>query len=364
MAHGKFDEDVLVLTADSWHGLEDDILPRGTSVFDGIEHSGMEEIEWTTRPLFVEVEPGMFVPFGNKQALTRLPNVFSDGYHVVDTRVVRDYEVVNNDFLAELAVELAAQTGWTFEGCGTLRHNELSFIQLRLPQDYYAGGRDYERHDIRFLYGDDKRGGSGFAGINYTRVQCMNTFFAAISENSILRVSHRDDPHTRWKLINAQAAEVLRVLQVQNEMLDVFYFKPVSPDDVQWFLEQTFPLPPKPGIAIEAEQILDLQMNGELDEGIDVSTILARGEQAKRRHANDTDLILRRRHEVEAAYAKHNARYPDSAQTLYALFNALTYTANHGQTYRGDAQTGILFGGKRAQDINAGYDVLSELLES
>jgi hypothetical protein len=189
----------------------------------------------------------------------------------------------------------------------------------------------------------------------------MNTFLAAISENSILRVSHRDDPHTRWKLINAQAIEVIEVLKEQNRMLDLFYYKPVSAWDTQEFLESTFPLPPKPSIVLELEQIGELEASG-LAEGIDVSTLIVRGERAKQRHATDMDLVLRRRNEVEAAYANHNARYTDSAQTLYALFQALTYVTNHGTTYRGDALTGILFGGKRAQDINRGYDVLLEML--
>jgi hypothetical protein len=361
MGHGKTDEDVLVLTADSWHGREDLILPRGTSVEEGTDKSNMDEIVWEKRPLYVEVEPGVFLPFGNKQALARLPNVFTDQWHFVDTRIVRDYEIINNDFLIELAKELAQETGWTFEGCGTLRRNELSFIQLRIGEEYLAGGRMDERHTIRFMYGDDKSQNSGFAGINYTRIQCMNTFMVAVNEDSILRVSHRDDPETRWRLVNAQAVEVVKAVEEQNKMLDLFYFHPVSSADVVTFIEQVFPLPGKPRAVVEMEQAQELVARG-LGDGIDISALILRGERAQQRHTTESALLVRRRNEFEAAYAKHNARYIDSAHTLYALFQALTWMTNHGENYRGDAKTGILFGGKRAQDIDRGYDVLVEML--
>lgn len=363
MGHGKFDEDVLVLTAESWHGNEDLILPRGTSVADGVAASNMDEIVWATRPLYVEVEPGKFVPFGNKQALTRLPNVFTDQYHVLDTRVVRDYEVVNNEFYMQLAKELGEATGWTFEGCGTLRHNEITFIQLRIQQEYLAGGRQNERHTIRFMYGDDKSQGSGFAGLNYTRIQCMNTFMVAIGEGSILRVSHRDDPHTIWKLLNAQAMEVLEAVTEQNRMLDLFFFRPVSSAEVAAFVENTFPMPVKPRAVYEMEQAQEL-VGGGLADGVDISGLILRGERALQRHSSEVALIARRRNELETAYDNYNRNSynADSANTLYALFQALTWMTNHGDTYRGEAMTGILFNGKRAQDIKRGYDFLVEML--
>jgi hypothetical protein len=357
MSDGKYEEDVLALTKDSWHGKEDMILPRGTSVEEGTRLSRMDEIHWTTRPLYVEVEPGKFIPFGDKKALTRVPNAFSSVYHVVDSRVVRDYEAINNDFMMELAAELARITGWTFEGCGTLRHNEISFIQLRLTHDYHVGNREYERHSVRFLYGDDKAAGSGFAGLNYTRVQCMNTFFCAIGENGILKVDHRDNPQARWKLINAGAAEVIKGFEEQNKMLDLFYFMPMDTLLFQQFVEETYPMPKPSRAMTEAEQARELLDRGQAD-GIDLSVIFTRGERASQRYHNDTALILRRRNMLEAAYAKHNARYPDSAETLYAALQALTYLANHTDAYRGDVMTGILFGGKRAQDIQKGFNSL------
>lgn len=362
MSDGKYEEDVLVLTAESWHGKEDLILPRGTSVEDGTAASGMEDIVWELRPLYVEVEPGKFVPFGDKQALTRLPNLLTSQYGILDTRVVRDYEIVNNDFLIELAVELAEQTGWTFEGCGTLQRNRLSFIQLRLDQDYYAAGREYERHAIRFLYGDDKGGGSGFVGLNYKRVQCQNTWKAAIAENTIMTVSHRDAPEVRWKLLNAQAIEVVKAVEEQNIMLDLFYFRPVDDNMVGEFVERTFPLPSKPSIVTELEQAEELVKNG-IAADIDLAPLYVRGERAKQRHASEVALTLRRRNAVEVAFKNHNENYPDSANTLYALFQALTYVANHSDTYRGDAVSSILFGGKRGQDIDRGYAILVEMLD-
>jgi hypothetical protein len=361
MGHGKFEEDVLVLTKDSWHGQEDLILPRGTSVDEGTAVSRMEEIVWTTRPLYVEVEPGVFKRFGNKDALTRLPNAFTDGYHVVDSRTVRDYEIVSNEFLVARAKELAAITGWTFEGCGTLNHNEISFVQLRLNKDYHVADMPHERHEIRFLFGDDKAGNSGYAGLQYRRAQCMNTFMVAIMENGVLRVPHRNNPEAKWKLINAQAAEVIKEFEEQNAMLDVFYYAPMDENLWASFVEQTYPLPNKPSTMVEAEQAEELMTRG-LAGGIDLSGLLIRGERAAQRYASQTALILRRRIAMQEAYDNHNREFKDSAHTVYAAFQALTYITNHGDSYRGDAITGILFDGQRAKDIKRGFNILLDFL--
>ena len=152
----------IVLTDKSWHGNEDAVISRDTSVEDGCDLAKIEEVRWALRPVYIEVSPGVFVPFGKKKGMVRLPNSWDNTYHILDNRVVRDYEIVNNEFLVNVAKRISNETGWTFEGAGTLKSGEISFIQLRLTEDLLVAGRSYERHQAKFLIGDDKRGGAGF----------------------------------------------------------------------------------------------------------------------------------------------------------------------------------------------------------
>ena len=112
---------------------------------------------------------------------------------------------------------------------------------------------------------------------------------------------------------------------------------------------------------IDAEEARDMLADGGAN-GYDLSKILDRGDAATRAYNNELVLVERRREAVDDAFDMHNYRYPDSADTLYAAFQGLTYPANHGDVYRGDALAGLLFGGKRAQDVKRGYGVLVEML--
>ena len=218
MAHEKYDDDVLVLTSNSWHGKHDLIVNENIAVPDGFAASRMGEIKWEAKPLYIEVEPSKLVPFGKKKGLVREKHFRAPEFHIVTNRMVKDYQVINNDFLIQLAEDLAKRTGWTFEGCGTLRHNELSFVQLRLG-DVNISGKRHERHIARFLYSDDKgSSSSGNGGLCYTRVECDNTHRAAIREEGMFKIPHVDDPQAMWRFVNAKAIAAVDAFHEQNAM--------------------------------------------------------------------------------------------------------------------------------------------------
>ena len=357
---GKFEEDILVLTKESWHGKEDMIIPRGTTVDEACEIARLDEVVWTTKPLYVEVEPGRFMRFGNKDGLVRLPNRFADDYHCIDTRTVRDYEIVSNEFLMDLAKDLAHRTGWTIEGLGTLRHNEITFIQLRLDRDYCVADLPRERHRVRLLYGDDKAYGSGFTGLEYTRVECLNTFMFAISESGIAKISHRDSPEARWKLINAESIAIVKAFTNQNLILDQMFRHSLTDPEFEEWLALTFPEPKASTAMLEAKKARKL-IDDDKTNGYDLSEILERGAQSSKRYMSEIALIEKRRAAVRDAYFN---RYSNEVwhSTYYAALQALTYVANHSDVYRGNAEIGVRFGGKRSQDIKKGYDVLLDWL--
>jgi len=364
MGHGKFDEDRLVVTEDTWHGRHDVLLLKGTTVPDGCAISRIGEIVWATKPLYIEVSPGRFVPFGDKKGLVREPNAFSQNAHVLDSRgAVKDYVVINNDFLIQMATELAERTGWQFEGCGTLQHNEVSFVQLRINTTIDVGGREYERHVIRLFYADNKRIGSGFGGLQMTRVQCMNTFRAAVSEDNIIKIEHVDDPEARWKLLNAHFARAIAAIEEQKLMLDSFFVTPITNTEFKEFVELTFPLPQPSKAMIEAKSARALISVGDIASQ-DFSKIFEREKRAIQVYRNERALAGRRREATQKAFEYHNRHFRESASTFYAAMQGLTYPPNHGNVYRGTPLAGILFGGQRGKDIKRGYKTLVSLWEN
>jgi len=363
MAHEKYDEDVLVLTEDSWHGKHDIILPKGTDVETGFNVARLEDIEWLTKPLYIEVEPGMFLPFGDKKGLARRPFSRDQHWRILDNRTVRDYEVIDNEFLMGLAADLAMSTGWLFEGCGTLRHNEVSFIQLRVNRDIDVAGLSYERHTVRFFYGDDKALGSGFGGLTGTRIQCMNTFRMAISDENTITIPHREDPKARWEFINAQHISAINALEEQEVMLNKFFVTSLGRKAFQEFVEATYPVPAIRKSMVEAEQARDMLASGDTN-GYDLQKVIDRGIRAEQAYNSEVALAERRRETLEQAYEMHNRRSTDSAETYYAAFQGLTWTANHSNVYRGDALASLLFNGVRGQDVKRGYETLVSMIES
>ena len=357
----KYAEDVLVLTADSWHGEHDFLLPQGISLEAGYEISQLSDIEWVTRPLHIEVEPGVFKPFGNKFGLARLPNERTDEWHILDNRLVRDYEALTNDFLMELASDLAERTGWEFEGCGTLRHNEISFIQLRVPGKFDVAGLEYERHVVRIFYADDKAGGAAYIGLTLTRIQCDNTFRAAISGESVLTVEHRDNPEARMTFINEQAVAVADSLKDHAALLNAFFGQSMSDGQFDEFANAVYPQPKIKGAMLDAAEANRMLDDGQVS--LDLSVILKRGERANKEFLQEAARAQTRREELKAAYETHNLRFPDSKNTLYAALQALTWLANHSSVYRGNALAGLLFNGQRAKDVALGISFLRSLTQ-
>jgi hypothetical protein len=351
----------IVLTDKSWHGYEDAVVSRDISVAEGCKLAKVAEVVWKLKPAYTEVADGVFVPVKDKSVLVRLPTSWDDTYHVLGNRLVKDYEIVDNTFLCNLATQMADVTGWSFEGAGTLKKGEISFVQLRLTNDFYVAGKKHEAHRVKFLFGDDKRQGSGYGGLVFTRVQCWNTWRMATSEGDVFKIPHRDDPHAQWMFVNARVEAAINAAETQHKELNKFFVTPIGHHEFREFVETTFPTPSVPKAIAHAEEARDLISN-DTTGGHDLAHILFRGDRAQNDYEKQYALVERRRQAVQTAYNVHNLHYADSAGTLYAALQGLTETANHGSVFRGKPAQGLLFGGTRGQFITKGYKVLQELL--
>lgn len=362
MAHKTYK---IILTDKSWHGHEDAVVSRDIPVHEGCELAKMSEVVWETRPAYAEVQPGLFIPVEGKKVLVRLPNSWDNTFHTIGNRLVKDYQIVDNGFLCGLASKMAEVTGWKFEGAGTLSKGEMSFIQLRLNEDFNVAGRKYEAHKAMFMFGDDKRGGSGYGGLVFTRIQCWNTWRMAAGEDGVFKIPHRDDPHAQWEFVNARVEAAIAALKNQNAILDKFFVTALARRDFNQFLENAIPTPSVPKAIVEAEEARAMLEDG-LVKGDKLAHILFRGDRAQNDYESKYALVERRREAVERAYDTFNAGPSESKETLYSAFNGLTWVANHGDTnvFRGNSTTGVLFNGARGQFVDKGYNVLKSMLEA
>lgn len=356
-----------VLSEKSWHGGErsrGEIVPEGTSVADGIDRSRVKEIVWSLEPAYVSVN-GKFVPLSGRSFLVRQPTSWDPEIHVLESRIVRDYEIIPSRFLADLALDIAAKTGWTFEGAGSLSAGEAVWIQLRLTDDFIVGGQKYERHSTKLVYADDKRSGSGYIGLAGTRIQCDNTFRWAVNESGVIKVPHVASPKERMKLAHAGIEFVVSEQAGMKAMLDKFYTTAIGKAAFRNFVEELYPTPSTPRVVVEAMQAEDRVNQGLLQRG-EVINILERAEAAQKAYENNFALAERRREGTERAYDNHNRRFPDSAETLFAAHQAGTYLPNHAGSdyFLGDALAGILFGGVRGQVIDRCNSLLVEMVKS
>jgi hypothetical protein len=353
----------MVLTDESWHGYEDAVVSRNISVAEGCELAKLAKVVWVLRPAFVETDQNMFVPIKGKSTLVRLPTPWDNTYHILGNRLVRDYEIVDNTFLCGLATQMADVTGWSFEGAGTLKRGEISFIQLRLTNNFYVGGKEHEAHRVKFLFGDDKRNGAGYGGLVLTRLQCWNTWRMAIAEDGIFKIPHRDDPHAQWNFVNARIEAAIGAAETQKQELDRFFVTSIQARQFQAFVEGTFPTPEVPKAIAQAEEARAL-IEENPESGDDLAHMLFRGNRAQEDYENKYALAERRREALERGFAQHNIDSPDSANTLYAAFNGLTHVANYAPSnvFRGKPAKGLLFNGTRGQFVDRGYNLLKELL--
>lgn len=117
--------------------------------------------------------------------------------------VSRDYEVIQNEELADLLNQLVDDSGAHFETAGSLRGGRQVFVTMKLPETMTLAGIETEAHDI-YLAFTTSHDGTATARIDVTpvRIVCANTQRAALARS----MGHAVFRHSRGAERNIAAA--------------------------------------------------------------------------------------------------------------------------------------------------------------
>jgi hypothetical protein len=342
------------LDEDSWHGKEQGrggIIAPGTTVETGLQLSRIRDVEWFKIPLVAQSVTGIPVQVDGQYMLERSPRPWipGDEHHILGSRVVgEDFQVVQGSDLARLTQNIAKHTGWQFKGAAHLRNSEVAFVQLSIDKTFRVAGKEHEAHKAKFFFGDDKAGGSTFGGITYTRIQCYNTWRAALSSEGVWTMRHDDSPVDRMEFLAAQVVNAYHAMEEEERWLNAFFNRAMPENLFERFVWDVFPDPRVTKSMEQGEEALVMQQSGQTN-GFDLSKVIEAGERSREAYEKRRDLAGRRRRHMENAYVDHNRNFADSSDTFYASAQALTHTTSHGP-FRDTSDRGAMFG------VRAGFN--------
>lgn len=353
------------IVGSTWHGQQNTRgvqLPPGTSVERGIDLSRIRELSWHKIPVVARSGSGRVVSVDGQYLLEREPRPWQPGddwYILPGRQVTEEFEIVQGADLAEMAESVAKHTGWQFMGAAHLKDSEICFVQLEIDRDFMIAGKRHEAHKAKLFFGDDKSGGSTFGGITYTRIQCWNTWRAALSGEGVWRLRHDDSPKARLEFASAQIVQAYKAMGEEEEWLNRFFTAPLADHLFDAFTHNVFPDPPVTKAMMEGEEAYALIRAGQTN-GYDLDKVVELGEKSKESYEQRLDLARRRRSYMESSYERHNRKFGDSANTFYAGAQALTATTSHGP-FRGSNELQTMFG-TRADFTTRGFSWLKDAL--
>lgn len=259
-----------------------------------------------------------------------------------------NYEVVQNRDIAELLAPLAET--WPVETIGLLGKGEEIFMTLTLG-DWDVKGEQIKEY---FLVHNGSTGSMGLT-LAYTpvRVVCQNTLTLGLNRATVkANLSHR--PGVKEEVeIRLRLTEQLQQAQLAGR--DAFRLMAdaaLTVEDVQGALAELYPLPNKPKRVELAEQV---DLSGASEE---FNRLLQR---AASDYEKDMTIAQRNRAVVAEMFGKFNDEFPQSANTPWALYNAVTEFADHRPGNNGDLQYSSALFGLRAKEKERAFKVAYRL---
>lgn len=210
------------------------------------------------------------------------------------------YVVMQNAELAEHVVEASRGVITDFTG-GTFKGGKRIFYQGKLQEEFV--GNDTVKRNITAMNSHDGSSSIGFGFAN-TVISCQNTFYRAMKE--IQKFRHTATASERLELVRI---EIQAALTAENEVIDNYKRMadtPVKLDTQKKVIAQLFNL--------EVEDLM-----------------------------KDADTVSPAKQNQMTLFAKiMQQEMAQKGETLWGLFNAVTYKTNHIDTKSGNKQKDVL----------------------
>lgn len=238
MVHNLFGDRFFGFRQPGWH--EKGLVVMGqTGAEEAFDMIGSYEV--FTRPIKVEIEPGVLITDEDRRAIIRTPTE-DDPQHRIFGNVPQAYRLISMRQMCQLWDRFVKRP---VETLGTLGFGETGFITTELP-DISVNGDELRN----YLFVDLDMTGESSLYIRQTpvRVVCQNTVIAGRSlsvENH--RIHHRGD-------VVAQIRDILEGIydravdkaSVLKEAFEILAGTPVTSDDEEAILSGVYRIPNRP----------------------------------------------------------------------------------------------------------------------
>jgi len=339
----------------AWHKLGnvfyEDLLMTQAFELGGLNYKTSLE------PIYAKVGETGFCQVEGKVAVVRhpLPNGKDDEYRTFGI-VSPNYGLLDNMWIAE-RMDYLLGGEWYAETCGAIGDGQIVFATVKLGEFELPNGDTV----IQYLLMKEGKTGTHKAkfAVVHVRVVCQNTLMAAessakVEAEFIHNVDIKAELDFRFKFLeslkDAQERTVKGLVQMMNTALNT--------DRIQLVLEHIYPYPKRPARAKITD---DYNVEDIPDEYHEFFRKAQKSQSNYQYFINRADRL---RELAYSLYEKFNDEYPASAQTGYALYNAVTESAD----WRNDAKdeirtvsvaTSAVFGQRAQEKMNAWKTILS-----
>jgi phage/plasmid-like protein (TIGR03299 family) len=263
--------------------------------------------------------------------VTKKPLACPDGYPTESFGIYRNdnnkwlgtvgkqYEIMQNSSLAESIIEASLDVSDKFRG-GQLYEGKKVYYQAELNDTQIANDTIK-----RYITGLNSHDGSSSIGFGFTNkvVVCQNTFHIAMKEVNKFR--HTSSAQQRVELARA---EINRMLKIESGLMD--NYKRMADTKIS--------------TAVTKRVIADLF--GFEDDDFEKET-----KQFSTKKIND---ISKFKNILDSELASHG-------QTLWGLFNAVTWKTNHQDAKEGKSLENVMVGSGYRKNLNA-YNIIVDSL--
>ncbi len=231
----------------------------------------------------------------------------------------KQYEPIQNFEIAETLIATTDEISNSHKG-GLLNNGKKVFYQTEI--DPVTIDRDEVKRFLTILNSHDGSSSIGF-GFSNTVVVCQNTFYKAMKD--VQKFRHTTSAKERLEIARKQVREILLA---ENDVIDTY--KRMADKKVT-----------TTAIKMVVADLFDFKLEDFDNPVEDFST----------RKVNDIAMF---KQIMDSEFASHG-------ETLWGLFNAVTWKTNHVDTKRNNQLENVMIGGGYKKN-NSAFKILSELI--
>lgn len=349
MAHNIF-QSKLVLNAKrgpAWHGLGY-LVDEPMTTVEASAKIGLDKIVFSKHQVFTTID-GETIEVPDQMAIVREATTHLPAAFVASCSAA--YPIMQNTHIAQMLEGLSRE--WPVESAGLFgEHGETVFFALQAGTQEVAGDAVTDF----FVITDTRRPGTSLR-ILYTpvRVVCQNTLALGISRASVaFKIPHIAGTFEEMTRLRVDMMAQMRGLSAGASLAFATLAKhTIDREDVAAALQHTYPEPPVPSKVVLSRQLREMGFVETPDQDASIKAALERYEAVVARTRAQRD-------DVTVLYEKFNDEFPRSANTAWALLNAVTEFADHrigGSDTRRRAASAMF--GERAEEKARVYRALT-----